>query len=496
MTLTRKQLENAAAAKLELNRRAEAKKGIQDLYYFNRDVLGYTAMAEQPHRLMCDSASDKTKRRKLHLWPRGHFKSTMITVGYSVQSVCEDPNTRILIGNLNLQNAKSFLREIKGHFERNEKLKHLYGDHVSDARNDSGKWSETQIISKQRTKNLKEPTIQVAGVGQALASQHYDKIILDDLIDQSTVATAEQIEKTLQWYRLAISLLEPDGELIIIGTRYHFGDLYGHIIKTLANEFDIQVHTVFAKDGNGYLFPSRFDDKAMELIRKEQGSYVFACQYLNNPVDDETAKFKKSQIQYFDPSILTDQRVYTTMTVDRAYSLAKTADFTGITIRSMTADRKWYVRYAKRLKASEGEIINEIFRLYKQYNVSICGIEQKAFKYTFKPVLDEQMREREQFIRITELIGSASKVARIEGLVPLFESNSIYLLEGEMSDLEDELLRFPRAEHDDLVDSLAYHLDPQMTPPNLKETVFQEAPEGSFQWVLQQHIAKQQEEYD
>jgi len=430
-------------------------KNYGDLYKFNKEVLGYHEMAESPHRLMCQSVQEEGLRH-LDLWPRGHFKSTMITVGGVIREICLNPNIRILIANATLQNAKSFLREIKTHFERNEKLRELIGDQV----NREDKWTETEIIVKGRTKNLKEPTVQVAGVGQSLVSQHYDLIIGDDLVNAESVNTPEQIEKTKLWFKSAMSLLEPTGKIMLIGTRWHFDDLYGWIIKEHP-EYHPQIHSVFKEDGTP-IFPERFTPEIIDDIKKTQGSYLFSCQYLNSPVDDENAKFKKSQIVY--KEILPDKSFFTTMTVDRAYSLNKTADFTGISVRKKDSENFRYVPYARRARYSEGELINKIFELKEHYKVDKIGIEQNAFQYTLKPTLDEEMRRRNVFFEVVEIKNKASKIARIEGLVPYFESGSVYFVgdKKDFVDMEDELLRFPMAGHDDLADSLAMHDDEEM----------------------------------
>jgi predicted phage terminase large subunit-like protein len=371
--------------------------------------------------------------------------------------IAKNPNIRILIANSVLSNAKSFLREIKGHLERNEKLREIIGDQV----NKSDKWTETEIIIKGRTSNLKEPTIQVAGVGQSLVSQHYDVIIGDDLVNTESVNTAEQIEKTKDWFKMALSLLEPNGIKILIGTRYHYGDLYGWLIKEFYADYNPQIHSVYNTDGTT-IFPDRFSEDVINDIKRQQGSFLFSCQYLNNPVDDENAKFKKSNIKYLPE--LPNNQFYTTMVIDRAYSLAKTADYTGFTIKKQDTENFWYISLAMRVKAHEGTIVDLIFDLKEKFRVDKVGIEQKAFNDTLKPTLDEEMRRRGIFFEVVELKGRASKISRIESLVPRFESGSIFFVgeEKDFVDLEDELLRFPVAEHDDLADSLAYHNDEDM----------------------------------
>lgn len=436
----------------KLRQYAQLLRQVGDLYTFDKEILGYSAMAEQPHRLMCDSVVNGGKRQ-LHLWPRGHFKSSCITIGYVIRQIALNPNVRILIGNVTLSNAKSFLREIKGHLETNERLRGIIGDHV----NKDSKWTETELISKQRTKNLKEPTIQVAGIGQSLVGQHYDIIILDDIVDKDTVNTPEQIEKTKAWYRFALSLLEPDGQLVLIGTRYHYNDIYGWLIETAAEKFNPQVHGVYGADGKP-IFPSRFTEEIIAELRIDQGSFLFSCNYLNDPVDDENAKFKKSQIKYYEDTLLEGKQLKTFYAIDRGYSLNKTADHTAHVIVSVDLDNNWYIRLALRAKEQEGALIGRVFDNKDYFKPAVVGIEQKAFNDTIKPALEDEMRLRNNFFSVQELIGRTSKIGRIEGLVPRFEAGSIYL-KKEMTDLEDELLRFPSAEHDDLADALAYILD-------------------------------------
>ena len=69
------------------------------------------------------------------------------------------------------------------------------------------------------------------------------------------------------------------------------------------------------------------------------------------------------------------------------------------------------------------------------------------------------MQKRNSFFTVEELKdGGTSKNRRIEGLLPRHEMGTIYLLK-EDTDLLDEMIRFPKGVHDDLVDALAYQLE-------------------------------------
>ncbi len=92
-------------------------------------------------------------------------------------------------------------------------------------RRDPG-WTEDAITVGGRTRNLKEPTISAAGIDAVKVGTHYDVIVCDDLHSQLNVTTPEQIRKVVEYYRLILSLLEPRGDLIVVGTRWHYSDPY------------------------------------------------------------------------------------------------------------------------------------------------------------------------------------------------------------------------------------------------------------------------------
>ena len=58
---------------------------LSNLYYFNKNVLSYQQMETQPHLELCQFIQNwGTKKRKLILMPRGSYKSSCASVGYSL----------------------------------------------------------------------------------------------------------------------------------------------------------------------------------------------------------------------------------------------------------------------------------------------------------------------------------------------------------------------------------------------------------------------------
>ena len=197
--------------------------------------------------------------------------------------------------------------------------------------------------------------------------------------------------------------------------------------------------------------------KIKDDYTKNGYGYLFYQEYMNDPVSDENRSFKPEKMRFYEEKDLQGKLLKCYITIDRAYSSAKTADYTGIIINRMDKENNWYIR-SERFKGSERELIEKIFDLKEFFKPVKIGVEQKAFEYTIKPALKDEMSKRNKFFQIEELKDAGqSKVRRIEGLLPRYEMGAMYFLESD-TDLIDELTRFPRAAHDDLADALAYQL--------------------------------------
>lgn len=233
--------------------------------------------------------------RQLDLWPRGHLKTHIITMGKSIQEYLVNPNVRTLLAGAALDNSKKNLRKIKSVFETNTLLHWLFPECIPDTRGD--KWTETEICLP-RTKNHPESTFKAVGVGGQTAGWHFDILRKDDLIDEKTERSPENMEKIIEWHLLTKNLLESPTSGIdhLIGTRWNNGDLYQFIID---HEKEYTVNTIAAldKDANP-VWPTRFT-RAGLLDMREKDPYMFACQQMNNPRDEAVVDFNPRWLRYY-----------------------------------------------------------------------------------------------------------------------------------------------------------------------------------------------------
>ena len=388
------------------------------------------------------------------LLPRGSLKTSIGTISNSIREILNSPDIRILITSETLHQAQKFLSEIKGKIE-SEKFIQLFGKWKKDLG-----WRENEITVEQRTKVLKEPTISTAGIDVTRTGMHYDLIIVDDPHSQKNVTNSEQIEQVRNWYRLLLSMLEPEGRILVIGTRWDFQDLYSVIQNELSDDYEIMVRPAIE---NGKLFyPARLSAEYLEAQRKEQGEYIFSTQYLLSPIPTSLQVFKENDIKFYD-------EVPDGLTVFMACDPALTedektkGDYTAIVVVGIDKSNNWYLLDAVNEHMSPNQINQKLFELYRNWGPLKIGIESVAFSKLLKPALEKYVWEKGFHPYIEELkSGGKSKELRIKSLQPLYEQHKVYMPKPDFINndvwavIYTQLLHFPRSSHDDGIDALAY----------------------------------------
>lgn len=226
------------------------------LYDLAKYGLGYNQLTLFTHGEMVQ-VLESDRKRKLVVMPRNTFKSTIGVVAYAIWRIRRNPNIRILIDSETFQNSKNFMREIKAHLT-GSLLTGLDGVYRGAPLCGGPElWNESELIIRQRTVARKEATITCGGIGVVKVGQHYDLIIGDDYNSRKNSMTPEARAKVVNHYKMNTAILDPEGEYVIIGTRYAADDVIGHI---LVNEIGLD------ENGDPVGRPSEEQDKARGLL--------------------------------------------------------------------------------------------------------------------------------------------------------------------------------------------------------------------------------------
>lgn len=386
-------------------------------------------------------------RASLLLAPRGHGKSTILTISYSLWTIARDRERRILIVSNTLDQAKSFLREIKQHLENNPRLVRLYGPFPGSP------WSEHELTVRGRRRRAKEATVTARGVGGPIISRHYDLILLDDVVDEENSRTPLQREKMRVWYyKTLLPTLEPEGEIHLVGTRYHYQDLYGHLLEGDYRK----CHRVYraiqeGPAGSTALWEEKFPLVLLHQKRESAGPVIFNSQYQNDVTAMKGAVFKAEWFRYWEilPAGL---RKY--QGVDLAISRRERADYFAHVTIAVDRGENIYLLEVFRGRLSFEEQFQTIRRLYLRQNrpdapVLRVGIEANAYQ----SALPQRFRA-ETSVPVKSIVTSTDKYTRALRLQARFENGKIFFPHAGAAELIEELLLFPEAEHDDLFDAL------------------------------------------
>lgn len=468
---------------------------LQDFYEFCKEVLLWKDLNDDLHGSICRFMQDNRDKKRLLLVPRGHLKSTVVTVSYALWSIVRNPKVRILIVNATYDMAITFLNQIKSHLERNEKFIELFGDITSKKE----KWSENQIaVKRPEGYDVKEPTITAFGIGGNLVSQHYDIIIMDDIVNRDNIYTPDRIENVKMFYKDVQDLVDNPvtSEIIMVGTRWHNADLYGtlldpdnpeHYEYAIYQRTAIEGEHVFMKDpvtgrflieGGDIIFPKKFTRRGLERLINSKGVSEFSAQYMNEPVMSEMATFKH-EFKYYEVEDLKGVELNTFITVDPAFFDPRTKkndlDYTVFMVIAVDKNNAWYIRDIIRQRMTPKEIVDMLFTLDNQYHPKTFGLETTAYQKVLAFAAIDEMKARNHFIPITELKhaggNSKSKEERIQALEPRYATGSIlhnkYV--RNITTLELELQQFPKSKTDDCMDALASMLEIARPPKVFQE---------------------------
>jgi len=417
---------------------------------------------------------EEDKRFKLILMPRYSLKSCIGTVGYSLWRLVRDENIRILIYSDSASKAEGFLGDVKNHI-LGKAGNSLFRENYNGWENKVSVWNQSQVVVSVRQAHSKEPSVDTGGIESSKVGMHYDLIIFDDIVSDLNTTTKAQMDKVWDCYRKSLSLLKPGGDVVVIGTRWNWGDAYGRIIEEDKGEWGIFHKQAIVKCKEGLRYPFKdigLGKDFLQAQKERQGSYFFSALYQNDPTDDSTALFRREDFRFYKRVDL--DKLYVTCTCDPAGS---GGDYTAFTVVGTDKEYRMYLLYARAEQYKPHQIVNEIIRLSYGYKFIRFGIETNTFNGMLERdlklrIVEERKNKKFKSFGVETLrstcMKGAGKHARILSLQPihergdlLFEGDKLEGLKGDYAQLVEQMVRYTHSHrpiHDDLVDSLSLHV--------------------------------------
>ncbi len=405
--------------------------------------------------------------------PRGHAKSTSITHAYTLACVLFRTASFVMIVSDTEGQAVQFLGDIKAELIDNDELREMFG--VQKILKDT----ETEIIV--RTADRHQFKIIAKGSGQKIRGTKWlgkrpDLIVMDDMENEELTANPERREKFRHWFYGALLPCGSDTcKFRLVGTVLHNDSLLERLLHD--DTWVSKRYAAHNEDFSVILWEEKFSEKRLRDKRKgfiNQGfPDGYYCEYLNIPIDPTNAYFRKADFIKMEGDVLSRPLNYYAA-VDFAISSKERADRTAIVVGGVDSDNLLHILHVAVGRWDAKQIIDEMMAVQQRFNPEVFTAESGQISKSIGPFLEEEMLRTGVFLNINKEVPTKDKPTRARSIQGRMRAGGVRFDKDApwYAELEEEMLTFPKAGHDDIVDAVAWlglTLDKFAAAPNPEE---------------------------
>ena len=463
------------------------------------------------HREVFAAVADLVDRRAGRLAiaaPRGHAKSTIVSLAYVLWCVLYEREMLVLLVSATLGQVILLLKSIKDEIQQNAALLEDFPEicHPKGTPGRPKPWRDNRILLRNGA------MISAYGAGQGLRGAKNEShrpglIIVDDIENYEHVIAEEQRQKLSEWFTgTLLHAGHPGTNVIVVGTILHHDSLLANLVnpddgrswtglkyqaverpsdrpdlwETWSAIFrgreDHEDHSgpdaakAFFESNQGemvegtrVLWPEREDYYALMVMREREGRASFQAEKQNEPIDPEVRIFAEDNFHYWDDehndveSLLdaVGRNGYFVGACDPSLGhRAGRGDYTAIVILYIPKNsRTRYVIAADLARRTPDQAIELIIQYAKMYRFSVFAVEGNHFQELMIDNLRRRVQEANVPMPLHTIKNRSNKQSRIASLEPNVTQGMIRLCRRHQL-LLDQLRQFPLAVHDDGPDAL------------------------------------------
>ena len=388
-------------------------------------------------------------------------KSQMISIYYPAWYLGRHPDHKVIVASHTADLAVDMARKVRNLMQTQEYRRIFPEVSIAADAKAAGKWNTN-----------KGGEYYATGVGGALAGRGGHLIIVDDPLSEQDIknGNTDSLDTTYEWFRSGLrTRLMPGGRLAILHTRWHMRDLIGRLIKDAAMNPDADQYEVFEfpailneddPERSKSLWPEQWPLESLLRTKASMPAWQWNAQYQQNPTAQESAIIKRDWIRWW-PHESPPPCEFIVQAYDTALTTKERSDYSVCQTWGVFTDEQdgsTNVILLNRVKGKYEfpELKAMALQQYKDWEPDSVIVEAKA---SGQPLIDE-MRRSGLFVQDFSPGKGQDKLARLNAVADMFSAGHVWFPETRWaSEVVDELLAFPSAEHDDDVDgcTLALH---------------------------------------
>lgn len=442
--------------------------------------------------------------------PRGHAKSSLVTLAFILWSICEGTETFIVIGSDTAEQACDLLGAVKVELEHNERLRTDYPEVCEEPLipPKSERWRKDDLITRTGVRVL------ALGAEQKLRGRRnrHDRpslVVLDDVENEDIVRSEDARAARWDWLMSSVAKCGTSAtNIVVVGTILHprsmlarlidrrqspswiglkyqaveswatrtnlwdrWEAVYGHRMEHEGRSGPEAARAMFLEnkeamlEGTGVLWPELEDYYALMRQKLDEGSAPFAAEKQNDPLDLMNCAFREHEIQFWDdpvnPRFRTveellnsdPRRFYIIGACDPSLGKPGGDDSAIITLAMHYRTKQMYVIGADICRRRPDATLDAILMLHKMRKFDVVGVEDVQFQQFLRTELERRARAQGLYLRVKGMKQTADKGARIARLQPLLAAGHL-LLSKRHPTLLNQMLEFPTGRRDDGPDAL------------------------------------------
>ncbi|KAB2883317.1 MAG: phage terminase large subunit [Albidovulum sp.] len=415
-------------------------------------------------------------RRLVITVPPRHLKSIAAAVAFPAWLLGRDPSEKVIVASYGLDLARKHAEDFRRVVE-SDWYRRLF--------------PRTRIAPRGARQDEIRTTRgggrKAVSIGGAVTGFGADYIVIDDLLKAGDASSETERLRAQDYIESSLLSRFDDprrGRVVAIQQRLHEDDPAGYLLSkgnyrhlnlpAIAEE-DAQIPLGFGRvhhrrTGDA-LFPQRMDHAVLDELRRECGTAVFNMQYQQNPIAADGSALRWEWFKTCDEVMPRDWFQLVVQSWDTGMSSDPRSDYSVCTTWGFR-EGLWYLLDLFRDRLDYPELKRKALALGESWRADKVLIERAGSGI---PLLHECHRIMPS--RFREIKPIQDKEVRFNAACAPIEAGKVVVPRSApwLPGLRTELLGFPRARHDDQVDSVSQFLN-WTTGPGFFRTLPRDSP--------------------
>jgi len=321
--------------------------------------------------------------------------------------------------------------------------------------------------------------IDASSLGMKVGERRPDLLLLDDVEPDESSYSAYQADKRLKTVTDAILPLNIYARVVLSGTVTMPGSITHQLVKWDKGEraegnawvgeqqFRVHHHLPILRDDYGRersMWPSKWP---LSFLKKIEHTRSYRKNYLNDPMAADGAYWSEDDFTY---GQFPTARTY--LSVDGAVTTKKTSDFTGLSVVSWAPARppadsgpaqpaRCLVKFAQAVKLKGEPLRSRVLQILESFpEIGAILVESNQGGDLWLEVFHDLP------VKVVTFTNSDKKETRAERLLNLYQLIPARVVHAEpLPALEEQMVAFPKAPNDDLVDTVGNAVLRFLKPP-------------------------------